>query len=356
MNEKTLGLYIHIPFCKAKCAYCDFYSLAGADERMDAYLNALGVQLEAFAQNAAGYVVDTVYLGGGTPSYLGAARLRRILEAVRRDYRVAPDAEITVEANPGTLDAAKLTGKKLTIGYQNRQRPDSLYMKQEALNGTFGEIYYAKAIAIRRRAVPNWGVFLNEYEQGGGPLIDIGTHSLDLTLWMMNNYKPAICLGSTFKKMNREEEMYTNGKWDVNAFTVEDSAFGLVKMENGATISVESSWAINRSESIEAYTEFSGTKAGADMRGGVRIFGVRNGEWYVDVYPYDEYVAAMKTTLDHSDDPEEEIECVADAKQWIDALVTGKKPCVLPEQAYCVTRILEGIYESAKTGKAYIFD
>ena len=103
MNEKTLGLYIHIPFCKAKCAYCDFYSLAGADERMDAYLNALGVQLEAFAQDAAGYVVDTVYLGGGTPSYLGAARLRRILEAVRRDYRVAPDAEITLEANPDSV-------------------------------------------------------------------------------------------------------------------------------------------------------------------------------------------------------------------------------------------------------------
>ncbi|MBQ6262655.1 MAG: Gfo/Idh/MocA family oxidoreductase [Clostridia bacterium] len=254
------------------------------------------------------------------------------------------------------IDAANRTGKTLSIGYQNRMRPEVQLLKQKVDEGVFGDIYYARALAIRRRGVPNWGVFLNEYEQGGGPLIDIGTHSLDLTLWMMNNYKPAICLGSTFKKMNREEEMYTNGKWDVNAFTVEDSAFGLVKMENGATISVESSWAINRSESIEAYTEFSGTKAGADMRGGVRIFGVRNGEWYVDVYPYDEYVAAMKTTLDHSDDPEEEIECVADAKQWIDALVTGKKPCVLPEQAYCVTRILEGIYESAKTGKAYIFD
>ena len=235
-------------------------------------------------------------------------------------------------------------------------RPEVQLLKQKVDEGVFGDIYYARAIAIRRRGVPNWGVFLNEYEQGGGPLIDIGTHSLDLTLWMMNNYKPAICLGSTFQKMNREEEMYTNGKWDVNAFTVEDSAFGLVKMENGATISVEASWAINLPESIEAYTQLSGTKAGADMRGGVRIFGVRNGEWYVDVYPYDEYVAAMKTTLDHSDDPEEEIECVADAKQWIDALVEGKKPCVLPEQAYCVTRILEGIYESAKTGKAYVFD
>jgi len=66
------------------------------------------------------------------------------------------------------VDAAKETGLVLTIGYQNRQRNDSLYMKQEAENGTFGDIYYAEATAIRRRAVPTWGVFLNEYEQGDG--------------------------------------------------------------------------------------------------------------------------------------------------------------------------------------------
>ena len=88
------------------------------------------------------------------------------------------------------LDAAKETGKILTIGYQNRQRPECRYLKATCEDGVLGEIYYAKAHAIRRRAVPIWGVFLNEYEQGGGPLIDIGTHALDLTLWMMDNYKP----------------------------------------------------------------------------------------------------------------------------------------------------------------------
>ena len=69
------------------------------------------------------------------------------------------------------IDAAKRTGKKLTIGYQTRQRDDSQYLKKEAEDGTFGDIYFAKATAIRRRGVPTWGVFLNEYEQGGGPLI-----------------------------------------------------------------------------------------------------------------------------------------------------------------------------------------
>ena len=100
-----------------------------------------------------------------------------------------PMAINSVEAKK-MLDAAKRNNRVLTIGYQSRQRDDSLYMKKEAEEGTFGDIYYANAIAIRRRAVPTWGVFLDEYEQGGGPLIDIGTHALDLTLWIMDNYKP----------------------------------------------------------------------------------------------------------------------------------------------------------------------
>ena len=102
---KPLGLYIHIPFCKSKCAYCDFYSLAGSDGRMDDYITALCTQLDAFAERAAGYGVDTVYFGGGTPSYLGPARLLRVMEAVRHGYALAPDAEITLEANPDSTGA-----------------------------------------------------------------------------------------------------------------------------------------------------------------------------------------------------------------------------------------------------------
>ena len=109
-----------------------------------------------------------------------------------------------------------------------------------------GEIYYAKALALRRRAVPTWGVFLNEYEQGGGPLIDIGTHALDLTLWMMDNYKPKMVVGSVFKKLGDQKESGNAwGDWDPKEYTVEDSAFGYIVMENGATIVLESSWALN---------------------------------------------------------------------------------------------------------------
>ena len=100
---RKLGLYIHIPFCKSKCAYCDFYSLAGSDALMDDYVSALCAQLDAFAERAAGYAVDTLYFGGGTPSYLGAGRLLKLLDAVRRRYNVAPDAETALEANPDSV-------------------------------------------------------------------------------------------------------------------------------------------------------------------------------------------------------------------------------------------------------------
>ena len=97
---KTLGLYLHIPFCRQKCVYCDFYSLAGNESRMDEYTDALCTHLEQWASRAADHTVDTVYFGGGTPSYLGAERLSRILETVLRLYAVCETAEITLEANP----------------------------------------------------------------------------------------------------------------------------------------------------------------------------------------------------------------------------------------------------------------
>lgn len=97
---RPLGLYLHIPFCKAKCIYCDFYSLPHSEEKMDAYTAALQRDLIRWADQAKGHTVDTIYFGGGTPSYLGAERLCRLLETVFAHYRVDKNAEITTEANP----------------------------------------------------------------------------------------------------------------------------------------------------------------------------------------------------------------------------------------------------------------
>ena len=248
------------------------------------------------------------------------------------------------------LDAAKRTGKKLSIGYQTRQTPEAQFLKQEALNGTFGDIYYAKATAIRRRAVPTWGVFLNEYEQGGGPLIDIGTHSLDLTLWIMDNYKPKYCVGTKFHKLNDQTDQGNAwGNWDPEKFTVEDSAFGFVVMENGATINLEASWALNTLDVREATTLVCGTLAGGDMHDGVRINGIRNNSQYVLKPSLNPQGAAFFDGVSGTS-PE-----IMEAAQWIDAVINDKDPCVLPEQALVVTKILEGIYKSAETGDIYRF-
>jgi predicted dehydrogenase len=273
------------------------------------------------------------------------------LEAGKHVMCEKPMAINSAEAKK-MLDAAKRTGKKLSIGYQSRFRDDSQYMKAEAEAGTFGEIYYAKATALRRRAVPTWGVFLNEYEQGGGPLIDIGTHALDLTLWMMNNYKPKYCVGTSYHKLNKDTDQGNMwGNWDPDKFTVEDSAFGFVVMENGATIVLESAWALNTLDVREAVTTICGTLAGGDMSGKtMRINGVRNGRQYVTEPNFKVGGVAFNdgSAAESAADREERL--------WIEAVRNDTDPITLPEQAYCVTRILEGIYESAKTGDIYRFN
>ena len=249
------------------------------------------------------------------------------------------------------LDAAKRTGKKLTIGYQNRHRPDSMYIKKECEDGTLGEIYYAKATAIRRRAVPTWGVFMNEYEQGGGPLIDIGTHALDLTLWCMDNYKPKYCVGTVYHKLG--EKFPTGnawGDWKPGDLTVEDSAFGFIVMENGATVVLESSWALNSLDVREAVTTLCGTDGGADMEGGVRINGIRNGRQYVLKPDLSAGGVAFYEGATGGSPHDNE------ARLWLNAVINDTDPFVLPEQALVVSRILEGIYVSAKTGEPYYFN
>jgi predicted dehydrogenase len=260
-----------------------------------------------------------------------------------------PMAKTYAEAKK-MVEAAKKNNKILNIGYQNRYRPDSTYVKAACENGELGDIYYGKAHAVRRRAVPTWGVFLNEEEQGGGPLIDIGTHALDLTLWMMNNYEPESVLGSVYHKLGDQRNSGNAwGDWDPDKFTVEDSAFGFIRMKNGATINLEASWALNTLDVDEAKTSLCGTKAGIDMKDGVRVNCVKHGRQVVEKPDLN---AGGVAFFDGVEEQESDIE----QRTFYNAVLNGGEQVVKPEQALVVTQILEAIYKSAETGKEVRFD
>ncbi|SMF87764.1 Predicted dehydrogenase [Paenibacillus uliginis N3/975] len=267
------------------------------------------------------------------------------LEAGKHVMCEKPMAKTAAEAR-SMVEAAKRSGKKLTIGYNNRFREDSLYLKQLCEDGELGHVYFAKAHAIRRRAVPTWGVFLDEEKQGGGPLIDIGTHALDLTLWMMDNYKPKVVLGTKYHELAKKENAANAwGPWDPEKFTVEDSAFGMIVMENGATVMLESSWALNSLEVDEAKCSLSGTEAGADMKEGLRI----NGEKFSRLYTNNIDLGSGGVAFYEG---REESAPDIEMRKWIEAIDKDLEPVVTPEQACVVSEILEALYESARTGKA----
>ena len=123
--EQKLGIYVHIPFCRSKCDYCDFYSLAGRENDMDAYQKALLAHIKETAPLAHHMEVDTIYFGGGTPSYYGAKRLKELLSLLKKQFRVLRDAEITLEANPDSVDSKMLATlrragfNRLSLGVQS---------------------------------------------------------------------------------------------------------------------------------------------------------------------------------------------------------------------------------------------
>ncbi|GGF98303.1 Gfo/Idh/MocA family protein [Paenibacillus abyssi] len=327
-------------------AFCDIV-LEKAEEAKNKFGNEESVVYANYHDLLNDPTIDVVHVC--TPNDSHAEISIAALEAGKHVMCEKPMAK-TAEDARRMLEAAKRTGKKLSIGYQNRFRSDSRYLKDACAAGELGEVYFAKAHAIRRRAVPTWGVFLDEEKQGGGPLIDIGTHALDLALWMMDNYKPKAVLGRAYHKLSQNENAANAwGPWDPKQFTVEDSAFAMITMENGASIVLESSWALNSLEVDEAKVTLCGTKAGADMKDGLRFNGEHNSRLYVNNIEMNSGGVAFYEG--NSDDPAE-----LEARIWIDAVINDKELIVKPEQALVVSEILEAIYESSRTGKAVYFD
>ncbi|HBS44278.1 MAG TPA: oxidoreductase [Paenibacillus sp.] len=327
-------------------AFCDIIK-ERAEEAAEKYGTSEAAVYTDYTELLKDHSIDIIHVL--TPNDAHAEISIAALEAGKHVMCEKPMAKTAADAKR-MVEVAKRTGKKLTIGYDNRYREDSLYLKKACESGELGHIYFAKAHAIRRRAVPTWGVFLDEEKQGGGPLIDIGTHALDLTLWMMDNYKPKVVLGTKYHELSQKEEAANAwGPWDPKKFTVEDSAFGMVVMENGATIMLEASWALNSLDVHEAKCSLSGTEAGADMKDGLRI----NGEKFSKLYTNKiELGAGGVAYYEGKAESAPDIEL----RKWIEAIEQDKDPVVTPEQAYVVSQILEAIYESAQTGKAVYLD
>ena len=256
--------------------------------------------------------LDVVYVT--TPNRSHAEISIAAMEAGRDVMCEKPMAKNYAEAQK-MVETAERTHRVLNIGYQNRYRTDSLYLKEMCKSDELGEIYFAKAHALRRRAVPTWGVFLNEEEQGGGPLIDIGTHALDLTLWMMDNYEVQSVTGASFHKLSDQTDQGNAfGNWDPDKFCVEDSAFGFIRMKDGLRINY-----IHHNTQVVEKPELSS--------GGVAFFSGKE-----------------KSAADY----EQEL--------FYHIVVDGAEQVVKPAQAAVVTRILEAIYQSAESGKTIYFE
>ena len=341
----------HLPALKAlpnvkMVAFCDLIR-----ERAEKALKEYGAEgakiYDTYEELVADPTIDVVHVL--TPNRSQAELTIDALHAGKHVMCEKPMAKTAADARR-MVEAAKETGKKLTIGYQHRHKPESRFLKSVIERGDLGDIYYAKALAIRRRGTPNWGVFLNEYEQGGGPLIDIGTHSLDLTLYLMNNYKPRMVVGTKYKKVEHPECGNPWGGWAEGANTLEDAAFGFIVMENGATITLDATWALNTIEPIpEGSVQLCGSKAGAQIKNGLSI-NKAEFDRLIEVVP--DMAAGGVAFYDGV----KETPGITEQRRWIDALENDTDPVVLPEQACVVSEILEAIYTSARTGEPVYFN
>ena len=242
--------------------------------------------------------------------------------------------------------AAEKAGKLLMIGFVRRYGNDCELVKDFADNGYFGDIYYAKTTYLRRNGSPG-GWFGDKSRSGGGPLIDLGVHVIDLARYLMGNPKPVSVYGFTFNKLGDRrglKKVAAEGYLAVDSakeiFDVEDLATALIRFENGAALSVEASFSLNIGEPV-GNIELFGTKAGCKLDPNVTIYNETNGYMTNLSFP-------QKTALDFEGLFENEID------HFVDCVINGT-PCKSPaNDGVMLMKILDGIYLSAQTGHEVI--
>ena len=236
--------------------------------------------------------------------------------------------------------AADKAKKLLMIGFVRRYSDDTAAMKRFAEAGAFGDVYYAKASYLRRNGAPG-GWFGDKTRSGGGPLIDLGVHVIDLVRYVMGNPQPVSVYASTFYQLPKHPPLYagkaytaavTSGK---DVFNVEDLATAMIRFDNGATLAVDTSFNLHIREDRNI-VEIFGTKGGARLAPELEIYGEANG--YLTNTTLDQkltdFSGMFQNEIDH----------------FVDCLLTGA-PCRSPaEDGLALMRILDAAYESARTG------
>lgn len=277
-----------------------------------------------------------------------------VIDCLKAGKHVLTEKPLARNATEGKkmVDAAEASGKLLMIQFNNRFRPESQLLKSYIDAGDLGNIYFARCGWLRRNGIPGWGNWFTTRDMaGGGPLIDLAVHMLDLTMWFMGNPQPQTVLASTYSVFGPKMECL--GPWGTpnpkGIYDVEDMAVAMIKFANGATIALEASWA-SRCKREWVYSTLMGERAGASLE---RVFEVDG----ID----DTSVDTLEVYSQRFDQPvNESLIFPADeamgrhsaVKHFVDCIVTGKQPLSPGTDGQRIMKILDAAYKSAKTGKA----
>ena len=276
-----------------------------------------------------------------TPNYLHSIIAVDALNAGKHVFCEKPDA-VSVEETEKMKAAAEKNGKVLMVMRNNRWRATAQFLKQYIESGKMGDVYAARCGWVRRRGIPGrGGWFTTKAQSGGGPLIDLGVHMIDLTMYLMGNPTPVSVVGCTYNKFANAEEISDSKNSDFcdsvsgGTFDVEDLAMGFIKFDNGACMQIEFSWASNI-EKENAFTELRGSKSGACLDwSGLKIFTEEFGKTV-------DYIPNIKETMPQH---------AGNLKHFVDVVLNGAEPDFVPQQGVNMIKILEAFYKSAETGK-----
>jgi predicted dehydrogenase len=268
-----------------------------------------------------------------TPNYL---HMEPTVLAFKAGKHVLCEKPIAMTADEGRkmVEAGRRAGKKFMVGYNGRFAPSNQMLKSYIDAGDLGDIYYARAQALRRRGIPGWGVFVDKKKQGGGPLIDIGVHILDLTLWLMGHPRPVAASGITYAKLGKRGDIVGfMGQWDYKNFTVEDFASALIRFDNGSTVVLESSFAANLPEDVFNST-LLGTEGGATTSPLTIIQ-----ERHRSLQTFKPEFPSGSVNTHH-----------AEMKHFVECILKDTEPLITGEQALAVAQIMDAIYASSDAG------